>query len=64
MRDGLGAVRTAGIGAHHGLALLDVLLPEEKLSIQVGEVYGIEVEERDVAKAGQDDVLDCVWKRR
>lgn len=29
--------------AYHGLALLNVLLLEEKLSVEIGEVYGIQV---------------------
>ena len=29
--------------AYHGLALLNVFLLEEKLSVEIGEVYGIQV---------------------
>ena len=48
----------------HGFALPDILLPEEKLSIEVGEVYGIQVQEGDVAKASQNDVFDCVRSKK
>ena len=48
--------------AHHGFALFYILFLEEKLSIEVGEVYGIQIEERDVTKACQDDVFDWIQR--
>lgn len=42
-------------------ALLHVLLFEEELSVQVGKIDGIEVEECYVTEACQDNVFD--WRR-
>lgn len=40
-----------------GLRGLDVLLPEQELSIQVGQVDCVKVQERDMTKARQNEVL-------
>lgn len=44
--------------AYQSLGLLDVLLVEQKLAVQVGEVDGVEVDDMDLAKAGEDEVLE------
>jgi hypothetical protein len=47
--------------AYQGLALLHVLLPEQKLTIQVGEVDCVEIEKGYVTESRKHDVLD--WKK-
>lgn len=42
---------------HQSLALLNVFFPKQELAVEIGEVYCVEVEECDVAKARQDDVF-------
>jgi hypothetical protein len=39
------------------LGLLDVLMSEEELAIQVGEIDGIEVYNVDLAETGENNVL-------
>ena len=51
--------RRHGVGAHESFALFYVLFFEEKLAVEVGQVYCIEVKKCDVAEADEDDVLDC-----
>ena len=46
-------------GTHEGLALLYVFFLEEELAVEVGEVDGVEVEQGDVAEAGEHDVFHC-----
>jgi hypothetical protein len=46
-----------GEGAYDGLAVLDVLLAEEELPVEVREVDGVQVEESDVPKAGEHQIL-------
>ena len=48
---------------HHSLALLNVLFPKEELAVEIGEVYRVEVEESDVAKACEDDVFHYIPHR-
>ena len=40
------------------LRLLDMLIPEKELPIEVAEVDGVEVDNVDLAKAGEDKVLE------
>lgn len=47
--------------AYQGLALLHVLLSEQKLAIQVGEVDCVEIEKGDMTEPGKHDVLD--WRK-
>ena len=43
--------------AHQSLRLLDMLLPEEKLPIEVAEVDGVQINDVDFAEAGEDKIL-------
>lgn len=43
---------------HQSLGLLDVLVAEEELPVQVGEVDGVEVNDVDFAEAGKHKVLE------
>lgn len=43
---------------YQGLGFLDVLMPEQKLAVEVGEVDGVEIDDVDVAKSGEDEVLE------
>jgi hypothetical protein len=43
----------------HRFALLDVLLTEQELPVQVGNVDGVKVQERDVSEAYKDNIFDC-----
>ena len=43
--------------AHQCLGLLDVLVAKQKLAVEVAEVDGVEVDNVDLAKAGEDEVL-------
>ena len=38
-------------------ALLYVLLPEEKLAVEIREVDGVEIEESDIAETSEHNVL-------
>jgi hypothetical protein len=40
------------------LRLLDVLVPKQELAVEVAEVDGVEVDNVDLAKAGEDEVLE------
>jgi hypothetical protein len=44
--------------AYLGLGLLDVLIAEEKLAVQVAEIDGVEVDDVDVAKAREHEILE------
>jgi hypothetical protein len=46
------------------LTLLDILFPEQKLAIEVGQVDGIQIQKGDVPETGEDDVFDCEKTRR
>lgn len=43
---------------HKSLGFLDVLVPEEKLSIQVAQVDGVEVDNVDLAEPSADEILE------
>ena len=43
---------------YQGLGFLDVLMPEQKLAVEVGEVDGVEIDDVDVAESGEDEVLE------
>ena len=45
---------------YHCFALLDVLFSEQKLTIEIGEVYSVEVEKCDVTEASENDILHYV----
>jgi hypothetical protein len=45
-------------GAYQSFALLHVLLSEQKLTIQVGKVDGVEIKQGDMPESGKYDVLD------
>lgn len=42
---------------HNCFTLLNILLSEQKLTVEVGEIDGIKVKKGDMAKSDQDDVL-------
>lgn len=44
-------------GTHQGFWLFDVLMSEEKLSIQVTEVNSVQIDDVDFAEAGKDEVF-------
>ena len=44
---------------YQGFTLLHVLLSEQKLTIQIGKVDGVEIEQGNVTESGKHDVLDC-----
>ena len=46
------------IPGNQSLGFLDVFLPEEELAIEVAQVDGVEVDDVDFAKPGQDEVLE------
>lgn len=48
----------AGRRTHQGLGLLDVLVAEEELPVQVGEVDGVKVDDVNFAEAGKHKVLE------
>ncbi len=43
--------------AHQSLGLLYMLLTEEELTIEVAEVDGVQVDDVDLAEAGENKVL-------
>ena len=45
------------IRTDQSLALLDVLLPKEELSIEVGQINGIEIQDSDFSETGHDYIL-------
>lgn len=47
-----------GIAGHDGLGLFDVLVAEEELSVEVGEVDGVEVDDVYFAEAALDESLE------
>ena len=61
-RDGI-RVQTMGhwerVTTYQSLTLLHVLLSEQKLTVKVGKVDGVEIEQGNVTESGKDDVLDC-----
>ena len=44
---------------YHSFGLLDILLPEQKLSIQIRQVNSIQIQKSYVAKASQNNILHC-----
>jgi hypothetical protein len=44
---------------HQGFTLLHVLLSEQKLTVQIGKVDGVEIEQGNVTESGKYDVLNC-----
>lgn len=46
------------ISSYQGLALLDILLLEQKLTVQVGNINGVEIQQGNLSETRQDDVLD------
>jgi hypothetical protein len=44
--------------SYQSLGLLDVLMPEEELSVEIREVDRVEVDNVDFAKAGEGEVLE------
>lgn len=42
----------------NGFWFLDVFLSKEKLTVEVGEINGIEIDDMDFAEAGEDKVLE------
>ena len=51
--------KLSGFSRFRQATLFYILFPEEELAIEVGEVDGVKVEESDIAKASEDDVLHC-----
>lgn len=43
---------------YQGFGFLDVLVPEQELTVKVGEVDGVEVYNVDVSEAGEHQVLE------
>lgn len=43
--------------AHQSLRLLDMLLTKEKLPVEVAEIDGIQINNMDLAEAGEDEIL-------
>ena len=43
--------------AHQSLGLLYMLLTKEELTIEVAEVDGVQIDDVDLAEAGEDKVL-------
>lgn len=43
---------------HQCFGFLDVLEAEEELAVQVGEIDGVQVDDVDVAEAGEEEVLE------
>lgn len=53
--------RVEGVGgraSYKGFGFFDVLFLKEKLSVEVGEIDGVKVDDFDVAKAGEDEVFE------
>lgn len=48
----------SGGSTHQGLGFLNVFMAEEKLSIEIAEVNGVEIDDVNLAKAGQNQVLE------
>lgn len=46
------------LGCDFGLVSADVLVPEEELAVEVGEVDGVEVDYVDLGEAREGEVLD------
>lgn len=44
-------------GTHHGFALLDILLLEQKLTVEIGNVDCVQVKQCDFAKPSKNNVL-------
>jgi hypothetical protein len=44
---------------HQGFTLLHVLLSEQKLTVQIGKVDGVEIEQGNVTESGKYGVLNC-----
>lgn len=51
--------RSTGGTTYQGFTLLHVPLSEQKLTIQIGKVDGVEIEQGNVTESGKYDVLDC-----
>jgi hypothetical protein len=50
-----------GRTTYQSLTLLHVLLSEQKLTVKVGKVDGVEIEQGNVTESGKHDVLD--WQK-
>jgi hypothetical protein len=57
-RVGRSVTKQRSRGAYQGFTLLHVLLSEQKLTIQVGKVDGVEIQQGDMPESGKYDVLD------
>lgn len=44
--------------SYHSLRLLDVLVPEKKLPIQIAQVDRVEIDDVDLSKPGEDEILE------
>jgi hypothetical protein len=43
---------------HQCLGLLDVLIAEQELPVEVAEIDGVQVDNVDLAEAGEDEILE------
>lgn len=43
--------------AHQSLRLLDMLLAKEELTVEVAEVNGVQINDVDLAEAGEDKIF-------
>jgi hypothetical protein len=43
---------------HQSFGLLDVFMSEQKLTVQVAQIDGVEINNMDLSKAGQDQILE------
>jgi hypothetical protein len=49
--------QTGATDTHQCFTLLHILLPEQKLAIEIGKVYRIQIQQGDVSKAREHNVL-------
>lgn len=43
---------------HQSFGLLDVFLSEQKLPVQVAQINGVKIDDVNLSKAGQDQILE------
>lgn len=45
--------------AYQGFTLLDVLFSKQELTVQIGKVDGVKIEQGNLPESDKNDVLDC-----
>ena len=56
--DGVAESRLEGLETYDSFRLLDVFVSEEELAVEVAQVDGVEIDDVDLAEAGQSEVLE------